>query len=268
LRSWNAEEKLRLLGAIERARQVMPLVAALRVLGLSVGRYYDWVERQQRCTLDDHPPKPKVGSRALSPNEARHIDASIIKLLDGTKAYIHAVMDNYSQRILAWTIAETHSPMNTCYVLEHAAKSLRNLETKVYMDSGVENLNRNVDELLASGTIERVIAQVDVSFSNSMIESWWRSLKHRWLFINHLDNVDILRKLIEFYVNEHNTSMPHGAFDGQTPDEMYFDRGVAVPDELAQKRRAARRRRIDENRKVACFNCRRNSDVVSEDVAA
>ena len=62
--------------------------------------------------------------------------------------------------------------------------------------------------------------------------------------------------------------MPHGAFDGQTPDEMYFGRGVAVPDELAQKRREARRRRIDENRKVACFNCRRNSDVVSEGVAA
>jgi hypothetical protein len=158
--------------------------------------------------------------------------------------------------------------MNTCYVLEHAAKSLSNSETKVYMDSGVENLNRDVDKLLESGTIERVIAQVDVNFSNSMIESWWRSLKHGWLFINQLDNVDILRKLIEFYVNEHNTSMPHGAFDGQTPDEMYFGRGEAVPDELAQKRREAQRRRIDENRKVACSNCPRSGMVVSEDIAA
>jgi transposase InsO family protein len=168
--------------------------------GLSVGRYYDWVERQQRCTLDDHPPKPKVGFRALSPNEAWHVDASIIKLLDGTKAYIHAVIDNYSRRVLAWTVAETQSPMNTCYVLEHAAKSLSSSETKVYMDSGVENLNKDVDKLLEGRTIERVIAQVDVTFSNSMIESWWRSLKHGWLFINHLDNVGTLRKLIEFSV--------------------------------------------------------------------
>jgi len=45
--------------------------------------------------------------------------------------------------------------------------------TKVYGDSGVENLNKNVDKLLEVGTLERVIAQVDVSFSNSMIEAWW-----------------------------------------------------------------------------------------------
>jgi hypothetical protein len=42
---------------------------------------------------------------------------------------------------------------------------------KVYMDSGVENLNTQVDALVASGTIQRIIAQVDVVFSNSMIES-------------------------------------------------------------------------------------------------
>ena len=41
------------------------------------------------------------------------------------------------------------------------------------MDSGVENLNKDVDKLLEGGTIERVIAQIDVTFSNSLIEPWW-----------------------------------------------------------------------------------------------
>ena len=71
-----------------------------------------------------------------------------------------------------------------------------------------ENLNKDVDKLLESGTLERIIAQIDVSFSNSLIESWWRSLKHGWLFINHLNNVATLRNLVEFYVVEHNTVMP------------------------------------------------------------
>lgn len=61
---------------------------------------------------------------------------------------------------------------------------------------------------------------------------------------------------------------PHCAFDGQTPDEMYFGRGEAVPDERAKKRRDARTRRVEENRKMACSKCQRNSAVVSEDVAA
>lgn len=54
-----------------------------------------------RPRLRLHPPKPKVGFRASAPNEAWHVDATIIKLLDGTKAYLHAVMDNYSRKILA-----------------------------------------------------------------------------------------------------------------------------------------------------------------------
>jgi len=35
--------------------------------------------------------------------------------------------------------------------------------------------------------------------------------------------------MVEFYVNEHNTKMPHPAFSGQTPDEMFFLTGAKVP---------------------------------------
>jgi len=206
------------------------------------------------------------GFRAAAPNEAWHVDVTIIQLLDGTKAYLHAIIDNYSRRILAWTVAEKLNPMNTCYVLNQAAASLSEPETKVYMDSGVENLNQDVDKLLEGGTLERIIAQIDVSFSNSLIESWWRSLKHGWLFINHLNNVATLRNLVEFYVVEHNTVMPHSAFNGQTPDEMYFGRGEAVPDVLDLKRREAQRKRIDQNRKMACSDCPRGG--ATESIAA
>jgi hypothetical protein len=39
-------------------------------------------------------------------------------------------------------------------------------------------------------------------------------------------------RLVEFYVTEHNQRIPHAAFDGQTPNEIYFGRGDRVPDEL------------------------------------
>jgi len=38
-----------------------------------------------------HPAKPKVGIRTERPDEKWHIDTSVIRLLDGTKAYIHGV---------------------------------------------------------------------------------------------------------------------------------------------------------------------------------
>ncbi len=37
----------------------------------------------------------------------------------------------------------------------------------------MENLNKDVDKLIEGGTLERIIAQIDVTFSNSLIESWW-----------------------------------------------------------------------------------------------
>ena len=149
--------------------------------------------------------------------------------------------------------------MNTCVVLQEAARGLAaSAATSVYMDSGVENLNGKVDELVAGSPLERVLAQIDVGFSSSMIEAWFRSVKHQWLYLNHLDSLATVRKLVEFYVAQHNSVMPHAAFRGQTPDEMFRGTGSRVEDELAARRREALKRRGERNRQVACSACPRS----------
>ena len=95
----------------------------------------------------------------------------------------------------------------------------------------------------------------DISFSNSLIESWWRALKHQWLYLNTLDSVGRLEKLVKFYVHEHNTRLPHSAFRGQTLDEMYFGTGDRVPDELGAAKKAARESRMEVNRGTSCPTC-------------
>jgi hypothetical protein len=67
------------------------------------------------------------------------------------------------------------------------------------------------------------------------------SLKHPWLFLHRLDSLATVKRLVAFYVTEHNQKIPHSAFERQTPDEVYFGRGTHVPDELAVLRHAARR---------------------------
>jgi putative transposase len=194
---------------------------------------------------------------------------TIIKLLDGTKAYVHAVIDNFSRRILAWTVADHLDPMNTRDVLNIAAANLDVTTTAaVFMDSGVENLNSDVDEVFEGSTLQRIIAQIDVSFSNSLIEAWWRSLKHQWLFLHPLDSIATVKKLVAFYVTEHNETIPHSAFEGQTPDEVYFGRGAQVPDELAARRHAARQQRVASNRSAACSACPRAAPISDDGIAA
>jgi hypothetical protein len=96
---------------------------------------------------------------------------------------------------------------------------------------------------------------VEVSFSNSMIEAFWRSLRHQWLYLHSLDSFTQLERLIGFYVEEHNTQMPHSAFVGQTPDEVYLDQADRVGDRLTSAGRQARRARMEANRGESCRVC-------------
>ena len=115
------------------------------------------------------------------------------------------------------------------------------------MDSKNQNINASVDEPVESGIIKRVLAPIDVTYSNSMIESWWRAIKHQWLFLHSLDTVETVRKLVTFYVEQHNMHVPHYAFKGQTPDEMFFSTGAYVPEQLRFATLDARKRRRESN---------------------
>ncbi len=202
-----------------------------------------------------HPAKPKIGIRASKPNEIWHVDTTLIRLLDGKRAYLHGVIDNFSRRILAWKVSSTFDPSITAQLLLNAASGLSEVKPMLLVDGGVENYNSAVDELVDSGVLQRLLAQTDISFSNSLIESWWRSLKHQWLFLNTLDTVSRLEKLVAFYVDEHNTRLPHSAFRGQTPDEMYFGNGAHIPDELDAAKKVARQSRMEVNRSTSCPTC-------------
>ena len=61
-----------------------------RLVGL-----HQWRRPRRRI----HPSKPKVGIRASAPNEIWHVYTTLIRLLDGTRAFLHAVIDNFSRRI-------------------------------------------------------------------------------------------------------------------------------------------------------------------------
>jgi putative transposase len=322
--------KRQLLRAIERSRSHLPLRTVLRVIGVSQGRYHDWI-RDDRCALDDrsscpknspqqltlnevntirdmvtseeyrhvstgvlsilaqrlgkvfaststwyrlvrahqwrrprqrvHPAKPKVGIRASLPNQIWHVDTTLLRLIDGSRAYLHAVIDNYSRRILAWNVAERFHPGVTAQLLLEASKTVTSGKPLLLVDGGVENFNSAVDEVVETGLLKRVLAQTEITFSNSLIESWWRALKHQWLYLNTLDTASTVRTLVAFYVDQHNTHLPHSAFRGQTPDEMYFGTGTKISKQLEATRVAARQARKQANLAQSCRSCEGTASV-------
>jgi hypothetical protein len=101
------------LGTLARYAQRIGKVFASATTWAKLVRERGWRRPRQRI----HPPKPTVGVRASRPNEIWHIDTSVIKLIDGTKVYLQAAVDNFSRKILAWAVTERFDPSNTCQVL-------------------------------------------------------------------------------------------------------------------------------------------------------
>ena len=87
-----------------------------------------------------------------------HIDTTVIRLLDGTKAYLQAIIDNYSRRILAWRLGDKLNPMATAGLLVKAFESRSEAENRsaqeLMVDGGVENFNAAVEKLVNEGLLK------------------------------------------------------------------------------------------------------------------
>ena len=79
---------------------------------------------------------------------------------------------NDSCRLLPWRVAASFQPAVTADLLSEAANGMGTANPQVLVDGGVENYNSDVDEVIESGLLTRVLAQTEIRFSNSLIESW------------------------------------------------------------------------------------------------
>jgi hypothetical protein len=94
-------------------------------------------------------------------------------------------------------------------------------EVKVMMDGGPENKNNRVLKFIVSANMKRVIARADIRFSNSMFEAFFRSLKHNFLIYQKFMTLRDLERKLRFFFKQYNQIMPHSAFAGATPKEMF-----------------------------------------------
>jgi len=80
----------------------------------------------------------------------------MIRWLDGNKAYLHAVLDNFSRRILAWYAAETFKSVITAQLVCGAADTLSTGKPTMLVDGGAESLHSAVDEMNSSNILRSI----------------------------------------------------------------------------------------------------------------
>jgi len=67
----DGRDKLRILSAVDRAREHVPLRALLRFLRVSPSRFHAWGRRQRACVLGDQSSCARISPSRLTPSELR-----------------------------------------------------------------------------------------------------------------------------------------------------------------------------------------------------
>lgn len=198
--------------------------------------------------------KRKVGLRASRPKQILHMDVTVYKFQDNTKAYIYLIQDNFSRHILNWKISRVCNSTIALENLKEACQKYKLLEEEnidLIVDGGMENQGEVLKFLNNQSVIKLKTALKDIPHSNSMIESANLQLKYYYLFPRGIIDYDTL--LIEMpkiiYAREYERYRHYLGF--RTPFETFKGVDIGMPEIDSNFKTAAVNRKIY-NRRFAC----------------
>ena len=202
--------------------------------------------------------KQKTGIRAAKPKEIIHADVCVCRPLDYSKCFIYFIADNFSRMILGWKISYEYKSSimleNLRDVYSNYLLEKENPFTVLLVDDGIENKGF-VCEAIENQEIKmnKLIAQKDIHFSNSMIEAVNKRIKYDFLFRHQLHDFEHTRRFLITAVEQYN-NRPHSALFGLTPKEVFYG---AIPDKALFKPQIKKAQilRKDENKALAYHTC-------------
>lgn len=207
-------------------------------------------------------PKQRIGIRASSPLTLLHMDTTILRVQDGSKVYIHFIMDNFSRTILGWKASLVWNAKNTVSNLREVCEkfNLFHKPIRLLCDDGSENQG-DVNGFLVQPNlfIEKLIAQVNISYSNSMVEAVNKKMKYEFLFPKNPASFEEVSNILKDAVPEYN-SRPSGVLFGFSPDQVLNGK---IPDKhrFIENIKEAASRRPKVNKQNLCDPCSDQSTI-------
>ena len=160
--------------------------------------------------------------------------------------------------ILGWKIATEYKSSimldNLRNVYTTCLLEKENPLTALIVDDGIENKgfvciaieNQEIK-------LNKLIAQKDIRFSNSMVEAVNKCMKYDFLFRHQLLDFEHTQRFLEIAVEQYN-NRPHSALYGFTPQEVF---NGAKPNKyfFAPQKQQAKLLRKAENKALSCDSC-------------
>lgn len=136
-------------------------------------------------------------------------------------AYLTAVMDWFSRRVLSWNLSPT---MEAGFCVEALKKALEGgAKPDIFnTDQGVQFTGAAFTGLLQEQGIQISMDGRGRVFDNIFIERLWRSVKYEEVYIKDYQSLAQAKEGLDKYLNFYNCRRFHQSLNYQTPDAVYF----------------------------------------------
>ena len=160
--------------------------------------------------------------RDLIPERANQVWVSDITYLPMAKgfAYLVAVMDLYSRKILSWRLSNT---LDSRFCVEALEEALRKYgKPNIFnTDQGAQFSARAFTGVLELHNIQISMDGKGRWIDNVFIERFWRSLKYEEVYLYAYDDLKQTQRGVKRYMRYYNRERCHSSLDKKTPQEVY-----------------------------------------------
>ena len=159
------------------------------------------------------------GVEVTKPNQVWSTDITYIRLANGF-AYLVAVIDWYSRKVLSWRLSNS---MEAAFCVDCLEEALR-------LHGKPEIFNSDQGSQFTGASFTDVLKREDIAISmdgrgraldNIFVERLWRSLKYEDIYLNGYVNMGELLIGLTKYFTFYNGERPHQSLDYSTPCQVY-----------------------------------------------
>ncbi|MDF1881159.1 IS3 family transposase [Sulfurimonas sp. MAG313] len=154
------------------------------------------------------------------PNQVWSTDITYIRLEKGF-AYLAAIIDWNTKKILSWRLSNTMDVLLTTSVLNEALANYPKPDI-VNTDQGSQYTAKAHIDILVQKGIAISMDGKGRSIDNIVIERFWRTIKYEDIYPSSYSNIKEARKGIKEYMDIYNKERLHSALDYLTPNEAYY----------------------------------------------
>ena len=159
------------------------------------------------------------GVPIVRPNQVWSTDITYIRLAHGF-AYLVAIIDWYSRRVLGWRISNSMEAAFCVDCLEDALRTHGKPET-FNSDQGSQFTSDAFTGVLIREGIEISMDGRGRAFDNIFVERLWRNVKHEDVYLNGYATMGELMLGLTRYFCIYNSERPHQSLGYMTPDVVY-----------------------------------------------